>query len=453
MTQILTELAVIVLLIFANAVFAGAELAVVSVRKTRLEQLLSNGRRSAQALLSLKSHTERFLATVQIGITVVSVTAAAFGGAETAALIAPMIAKATGFERHAHDIALALVICVISYLSIVVGELLPKSLALRGAERYALLVARPLLVLSWFARPLVWFLTASSNLLLLPFRARGEIAETEYSANELQQLVNEAARAGTVNAEVGAIASRALEFSELKAKDVMIPRQDVVLLPRRANVAEVQHILLERTHTRMPVFEGDIDNIVGYINVKDILAVAWDPNLFILEDLLRPAYFVPESLGALDLLHEMKERRMPFAIVVDEQGTMSGIVTMEDLLEELVGEIFSEHAHRTPELIKKEPTGSALVNGTVPVREVNRELGLELPESNDYSTVAGLCIALVGRIPSAGEKIVVPEQTTIEIVDASPRRIRTLRILRRADSADVKTSNNTARRVSSGPRG
>ncbi len=438
MTEILTEFGVIVLLILANGIFAGAELAVVSVRKTRLEQLLSDGKRSSRALLSLKSHTERFLATVQIGITFVSVTAAAFGGAETAALITPFVAKATGFDRHAHDVALALVICAISYLSIVVGELVPKSLALRGAETYALLVAKPLVVIAWLARPLVWFLTASSNFLLLPFRARGEIGETKYSADELQQLVNEAAKAGTVNPEVGAIASRALEFAELKAKDVMIPRQEVVLLPRRANVAEVQRILLERTHTRMPVFEGDIDNIVGYINVKDILSVAWDPRLFILEDLLRPAYFVPESLGVLDLLREMKERHMPFAIVVDEQGTMSGIVTMEDLLEELVGEIFSEHTHRVPELIKKEPTGSALVSGTAAVREVNRELELELPESNDYSTLAGLCIALFGRIPITGEKIVVPDQAVLEIVDASPRRVRTVRIARSAQGADAQ---------------
>jgi putative hemolysin len=238
-----------------------------------------------------------------------------------------------------------------------------------------------------------------------------------------------------VDPQVGEIASRALDLRELTAQDVMIPRHDVVMLPRDAKMQEVQATLLEHTHTRIPVFDGDPDNVVGYVNVKDILLLAWDPKLFVLEDLLRPAYFVLKSIGALGLLQEMKRRHVPFAIVTDEHGAMSGIVTLEDLLEELVGEIFSEHSRQTPELIKRELGGAALVSGTVPVREVNRELGLELPESSDYSTIAGLSLALAGRMPNVGDKIVVPRQAVLEIVEASPRRIRSVRVSPPAESS------------------
>jgi len=426
--NVVLEVVVILLLIVANAVFAAAEIAIVSVRRSRLEELSLSGKRSARAALSLKNDPERFLATVQVGVTLVSATAAALGGASLAVQLAPSLEHIPWLAPYANDVALAIVIVAFSYLSIVLGELVPKSLALRAAEKYALFIAGPLLSLSWMARPVVRFLTASSNLLLRPFRDQTTFTETRHSAEELQQLVDEASAAGTVNPGAGEIASRALDFAGLKAMDAMIPRQDVVLLARHASLEEVQRILLERNHTRLPVFGDDVDDIVGYINVKDILCVAWDPKLFILEDLLRPAYFVPESMELLDLLHQMRGRHMPFAIVVDEQGAMSGIVTMEDLVEELVGEIFSEHAHDVPELIVREPSGSAIVDGKAPVRDVNRQLALQLPEGKDYHTIAGLCLVSAQRIPRAGEEIVFPGVALLEIVDASPQKVRKVRI-------------------------
>lgn len=429
MNHIVLELTFILVLVLANGVLAGAEIAVVATRRTRLEELLDGGKRSARAVLALKDNPERFLATVQIGITLVSATAAAFGGASIAREISPIFARVAWLAPHADDLALAAVIAAVSYLSIVVGELVPKSLALRNAEFYALLVGRPLLALSWLARPLVWGFTMSSNALLRPFRDQTTFTETKYSVAELQQLVGEATKAGSVHPEVGEMASRALEFAELRAEDVMVPRRDVAMLPRQATASEVQRILLEHTHTRLPVFDGDVDNVVGYVNVKDILAVAWNPNLFILEDLLRPAYFAPDSLSALDLLKEMKQRRLPFAIIVDEQGGMAGIATMEDLVEELVGEIFSEHAAKAPALIEEEPGGTSLVSGLAPIREVNRQLELHLPEG-DYATLAGLCLALGGRIPVVGDTFAVNDQVSLEIVDASARRVRSVRVRR-----------------------
>lgn len=416
------------MLIIVNGIFAGAEIAVVALRKSRLLEMVEGGRRTAQAVLALRSHPERFLATVQIGVTVVGATAAAFGGAEFSDQISPVIARVGILAPYAHEIALGIVVILISYLTIVIGELVPKSLALRSSETYALLVARPLLAISYLAQPLVWLLTRSSNLLLRPFGDTTTFTETRHSAEELQHLVEEAAKAGTVHPHAGEIASRAIDFADLTAADVMVPRQDVIMLRRHADADEVHRVLLEHTHSRIPVYEGRVDNVVGYINVKDVLTMAWERHLFVLEDLTRPPFFVPDTKAAIDLLQEMRKRRILLAIVVDEQGGMEGIVTMEDLVEELVGEIFSEHVQHVPELIRREPAGTALVLGAAPIRDVNRELDLNLPEEEGWSTIAGLCLSLAGRIPSAGDRIRVPNNVELEIVEATPRRVRAVRI-------------------------
>lgn len=423
-----TEIMLIVLLVCINGIFAGAEIAIVAVRKTRIQELAKEGRGGARAVLALRRNPERFLATVQIGITVVGAAAAAMGGASIAARIAPLLARVQGIGSHADGLALGIVVAGVACLSIVVGELVPKSLALRGAERYALLIARPLLGLSWLARPVVWALSSSANLLLRPFGDQTTFTETRHSAEELQALMEEASQAGTISPEASEIASRALEMPELTATDVMVPRQNVVMVRRDITRDELRRLLLEHRFSRLPVYEDNVDNVIGYITVKDVLALAWEHQLLVLEDLLRTPYFVPESKPAVTLMNEMREKHLPFAIVIDEHGGISGIVTMEDLVEELVGEIFSEYVRHPPELIKKEGQGSTLVAGTTPIREVNRALGIELPEEGDFSTIAGLCLSLAQRVPTAGQSFTVQNGITLEIVDASPRRVRAVRV-------------------------
>lgn len=398
-----------------------------ALRKSRIQELADDGVQNARAVLALRENPERFLATVQVGITVVGSTAAAFGGESIATRLAPMLEPISWIGDRARGVSLALVIAGISFLSIVVGELVPKSLALRGAERFALLVGRPLLALAWLARPLVWLLGSSANFLLRPFGDQTTFTETRYSAEELQDLVEEATKSGMIHPEAGEIAQRALDLPTLTAADVMVPRQDVVMIPRDAAPEELRRIMLLRTHTRLPVFEERVDNIVGYVNVKDMLAMAWDQKLIKLEDVMREPYFVPESKLAVELMKEMRSTHTPFAIVVDEGGGTSGIATMEDLVEELVGEIFSEHSREVPELIKKEPDGSAIVSGITHIRDVNRALGIELPEEGTWTTVAGLCLAIAGRIPAAGELLQVAKGITLEIMEVSPKRIRTVR--------------------------
>lgn len=426
---ILTEFLVLVILVLANGILAGAEIAVVALRKTRVEQLVHEGRSAARAVKRLQEDPERFLATVQIGITVVGATAGVFGGSRVARDLEPLVVEIPLLAPYAGEIALGVVVVLVSFLSLVLGELVPKSLALRASERYALLIGRPLVALSWIARPFVWILTASSNVVLRLFGDRTTFTETRLSPEELQQLVGEATEAGSVDPTAGEIASRAIEFGDLTAADVMIPRSRVIAIPRHAKPDEVQRILLEQGHTRMPIYEGAPENVIGYVTMKDLMALFLEQQLIVLEDALRPPYFVPEAMRAVELLSEMRARRMQLAIVVDEGGAMSGIVALEDLVEELVGEIFSEHDVGAVEAIRLEPGGTALVRADTPIREVIRALGIELPEEGDWSTLAGLCLALAGRIPREGERFAAPDGTVLEIVDASPRQVRSIRVI------------------------
>jgi putative hemolysin len=422
------EIIFILALIVLGGVFSGAEIAIVAVRKTRMEELAEEGRSGARSVLRLRDQPERFLATVQIGVTVVGATAAAFGGSALAEHLSPWLARISWLRAHAHEVALAIVVAGVSYLSIVLGELVPKSLALRAAERYAMWVAKPLLGLSYLARPLVWALSASANWLLRPFNDATTFTEARHSAEELQQLVEEATKAGSIHPEAGEIAARALELPELRITDVMVPRQEVVMIPRHAPPEELGRYLRDYKFSRLPVYEDRTDNVVGYVNVKDLMGLILDNEPLELQRALRPAYFVPESKLAVELLKEMRGKRLPFAVVVDEQGGISGIVTLEDLVEELVGDIFDEHARQAPQLIKKETGGSAIVNGATPIRQINRALGLELPEEGSWTTVAGLALALAGRVPSVGEVLPLPNGVTLEMVDVSPRRVRSIRV-------------------------
>jgi putative hemolysin len=424
----LAEFIVIFVLIVSAGLLAGAEIAIVSLRRPRVEELFEEGQRGARALTTLREQPERFLATVQVGITIVGVTAAAFGGAALAEKLAIWLARLEWLSAYVHVVALALVVGGVSFLSVVIGELVPKSLALRSAERYALVVAGPVLALSWLVRPIVWVLKACANLLLRPFGDTTTFVETRHSAEELQHIMGEAARAGSIHPGAGEIALRALELPDLRVADVMIPRHEVIMLPHDATIAQVARLIRDHGHSRMPVYQGRMDNVVGYVSMKDLLPRVLDNEQVTVSDIVRPAFFVPESKRAVSLLEEMRQRRQPFAVVVEEQGGLSGVITIDDLVEELVGDTFSEHTRRVPKSILDEEGGTALVNGGTPIREVNRALDLDLPEDADYATIAGLALSLAGKMPSVGDILELPKGVTLEMVDVSPRRIRTIRV-------------------------
>jgi len=435
---VLLRVLLVLFLVAANAFFAAAEFALVTVRDTRIQQLIEARRIGARILLRLHRNLDEVVNGVQLGVTVVSLTLGWIGEPMVAHFVEGLhfLEKVPHAFIYAHGIAIAIAFGLITCLHVILGELVPKSLALRAAERYSLVAARPLVVLSWLAKPLVWVLSASANLLLKPFGDKTTFTESRHSAEELQQLVEEASQAGTVNAEAAEIASRALDLPELVASDVMVPRQEVVAIPLTASDAELRRILLEQTKSRLPVYQDRIDNVVGYISVKDLLALAWERRLIVLQDAIREPFFVPTTMNAVELIKEMRRRHQPFAIVVDEHGGMAGLVTMEDVLEELVGEIFSEHESEGRELVTKRGDGTALVSGLAAVRDVNRTLDVELPDDGPWSTVAGLVLALAGRLPKVGETFEPAPGIQLKVVDVSPRRIRSVELHIQPSKAD-----------------
>lgn len=420
------ELLIIVALILANGLFAGAEIAVLSVRKTKVQERAERHDRRALALQSLHHEPERFLATVQIGITVVSTAAAAFGGASIARSLTPVMAG-LGLGTRADDVAFAIVIALVSFLSLILGELVPKSLALRYSDGYSFLVGRPLLALSRLVAPLVRLLTWCSNLVLRFFGDRTSFVESRVSREEVRQLVNEAAKTGSVDQSSSEIVNRALELDEVTVAEMMVPREQIVALPRDATPEQIEHAVGGDSYSRIPVYERELDQMVGYVVSRDVLAALWAGKPVRLGEMMRPLLAVPLVARATTALRQMQARRSHIAIVVDEHGLVAGLVSIEDLVEEVVGDIKNEDEDDT-ELFQSEPTGTTLVPGWVPVRRINRALHLDLPINRDSTTVAGLCLSLALAMPRVGEKLQAPDGTTLEIVDRSSRRIRMIRL-------------------------
>lgn len=421
-----------------NGLFSGAELAILSLRKTRIRELQDEGHSSAKAIFSLREKPERFLATVQIGITIIGATAGAFGGASLALRLTPSL-QAIGLGDYASGVAFVLAIGLVSYLSLILGELVPKSLALKFTEGYAMFISRPLWWLSWLMRPLVWLLTTSSNVILRLFRDQTNFSESRLSPEELRQLVEEAARSGTLDPHASDIASRAFEFGEFTVAKLAIPRAKIDAIPLDATPEELRRILLERTHSRFPVYKGSLDEIVGYVTIKELLGLLYGERPGTLESILREVYFTPSIALATVVLRELQRRRTQLAIVIDEHGGLFGLVTTENLIEELVGEVTDEHEPHN-ELIRKNADGSYLIQGSAPLRLVNRVLDIELEESDGHTTLGGFCIALAGMIPQQGAALKAPDGTRLEIVEAAPQRVKLVRVMPARPAAPEKPS-------------
>ncbi|MDX2093835.1 MAG: hemolysin family protein [Kofleriaceae bacterium] len=420
------ELLIVLALVLANGLFAGAEIAILSVRKTHVQERAGAGHKGAKAVQTLRDKPERFLATVQIGITVVGAAAAAFGGSSIAVSLTAVL-ESLGLGASAHEVALVIVVVGISFLSLVLGELVPKSLALRYSAGYAFFVSRPLLGISKIASPLVWFLTACSNLVLRMFGDRTSFTEARMSRDELQQMVEEAAKTGDVDPKSSEIASRALELADVTASEVMVRREEIVAISKTSSAEEIQRLILEEGHSRMPVYDGELDNLIGYVVARDLLAVVWEQGLVVVDDIIRPLLSVPLTSRITTVLREMQARGVQIAAVVDEHGGTAGMVTIEDLIEELIGDVLDEDEVPDP-AFHIEPEGTVLIPGWVPIRKVNRTLGTALPIARESTTMAGLCIALALSIPATGARFKAPDGTLLEVVDASSRRVRMVRV-------------------------
>ncbi|MFY9341750.1 MAG: hemolysin family protein [Planctomycetota bacterium] len=424
------ELLIILLLVLVNALLSGSEMAVVSARRGKLQASADGGSRSAKAVLRLRGDPEQFLATVQVGITLVGAIAGAFGGSAFAGVLTPLLARIPGCAEAADEIAFGVVVALITYLSVVFGELIPKSLALRHAEPIAMAMARPVQLLELLARPLIWLLVKSSNLVLRPFHDSTNFVESKLTRDDLAAMVSDATSQSDLTATTRQVLQRAIDFSGARVADVMVPRRWAVVLPKSADEQAIRHALLVAGHRRVPVYETAVDEIVGYVLREDVMALLWDKQPLSLAPVVRPPYFVPETMPADRALRELQARRLHLAIVVDEAGSFSGLVTLEDLLEELVGEIFNERDVEAPNAAKREADGAWLAPGLLGVREFHRLTGIDLDAPEDVRTIGGLMVHLAGgSLPAQGAVIAMPG-VSLEAVEVSARRVRSVRVRR-----------------------
>ena len=425
MTDVLSQLAVLLGLTAINAFFSGAEIAILSVRKSRLRELADAGSSRARAALALRQQPEQFLATVQVGITVVGASSGAFGGLVLEQPIAEAL-RSLGAGAWADRLGLALVVALVSALSIVLGELVPKSLALRSSDRFALLAAPVLLVVSRVARPVVAALTIASNVFLRPFHDRTTFVESRISREELRQLVEEAADAGAVDTRAGEIATRAMDLGDLAVGTVMVSRGAIASLEESASVDEVRALLRDRPFSRYPLTNGGPENVLGYVMAREVYSQLLDGRLD-LRAALRKVPFFPEQTRAVEVLRQLQVSRTHIGVVVDELGSVAGLVSVEDLAEEVLGEIFAEH--ETPSgVLQPDGERTFLALGTAPVHEINRELGTDLPVGPGFSTLAGLLLHQEREIPLAGARIALPGGIEAEVVEATKQRIRRIRL-------------------------
>jgi putative hemolysin len=426
------ELMLVGFLILLNAFFAGAELAVVSARGARIRPLVEAGDRRALALVELKADPDRFLATVQIGVTLVGTLASAVGGVAAVERLEPWFA---GFPHPwaravAEPLAVVSVVMAIAYLSLVVGELLPKSLAVRHAETLALLVARPIHWLSRVFRPVVTALTTSTGVALRLFGQRSPVASPFHTLEDIQHIVEEAREQGLIR---GRVIERAFRFQDHEAREIMTPRPRVVGVPRSASVAEALRVAAEAGYSRLPVYGDQLDDVLGLLYVRDLYDAERHGAAPDIAHLVRPSLLVPPTRKAADLLDDMRRAQRHLAIVVDEHGSVEGIVTLEDLLELIVGEIHEERDVPETPLRRLEP-GVLEAEGLVAVRSLNNDHGLELPESPAYVTLAGLVLERLGHLPRVGEQVEVgPYRLVVKVVEG--RRVALIRIERLGGTA------------------
>ncbi|NCY01803.1 MAG: HlyC/CorC family transporter [Planctomycetia bacterium] len=419
----LPELLLVFALILANGFFSGAEMAIVASRRGRLRQLAEAGDAAARTALDLASSPDQFLPTVQIGITLVGTLAAAYGGDSLVSDLAAWI-TAHGpptLAAVARPIALTVFVVLLSFVTLLFGELVPKRLALRRAEDFARVAAPVMKLFARCTRPLVWLLGASTSAVLRLLGARQPEGPT-VSVDDIEHLLEAGRAEGVLEAVEQAVATEALRLGERTVRDIMRPRIDLDALDIGTPPDEVLGAIAMAGYSRLPVYEGSLDHILGYVSLKDVLRHNWMGWPIELRKIMHRALFVPETMPLDRLLELFQKERNQLAIVLDEYGGTEGMVTLEDVLEELVGEIHDEHRREASQFVRRED-GSWLVDGGASIEDLAETLSIKLDAApRDYSTVSGLVLAELERIPATGDTVRW-RGLVLEVVDMDGRRI------------------------------
>ncbi|MDQ2996069.1 MAG: hemolysin family protein, partial [Chloroflexota bacterium] len=362
--SVLVEIALILILILANGFFAASEIAIVSARKGRLEQQIQAGKHGAQTALELAEHPDRFLATVQVGITLISTFAAAFGGASIARILETVLLGYPTLAPYASSIALGVVVVGISYVSLILGELVPKRLALQNAEGIASAVAPIMRRLARIGSPVVSFLTISAQAVLRLLR-RHNVAELPITEDDIMALVREGAQGGMLEATEERLIGNVFGFTDRTVRSLMTPRTQLVALPLDLRFADMLRVVTESGYSRIPVYQETIDQIVGIVSIKDQLGVWGQTEIADLRSLLHAPIYLLESQRAVVAFQQLKQQQSALAIVLDEYGQVAGLITIADIIEEVVGPIDDQHAQRDQAIARRDD-GSYLVDGLLP---------------------------------------------------------------------------------------
>lgn len=422
------DIILILVLISLNAFFAGSELALVSLRQSRIRQLVERGSRPARIIDQLTTDPSRLLATIQVGVTLAGFLASATAAIGLSRALSEVIKHAPIplIARASDGLAVFLVTIIISYVTLVLGELVPKRLALQKAEQISLAVARPIEIFSKIAAPFVLILTKSTNFLVKLTGGDINEAPPRISEEEIRMMVAEQPNILEVEKEM---IEGVFEFGDTVAREIMIPRTDIQAVHRTSTSVEAMRIMGETGYSRLPVYEENIDDIIGIITLKDLIPfIVAGHSAQPITDHIRPVYVIPESKNVVELLKELQRSKQHMAIVLDEYGGTAGLITIEDLLEEIVGDIMDEH-DEMEEHFAMIDENQFVVDARLNVEEANEDMGIELPLEEHYETVGGLVLHYLGKIPQVGDEVKL-EETTITVTEMEGNRITKVQITR-----------------------
>lgn len=424
------DVIIILALLLANGLLALAEIAIVSSRKGLLKQLADEGNKGAVAAMELASEPSQFLATVQIGITTVGIFAGAFGGATLSEPLAHFLRQIPFLAPYAGEISFVIVVVIITYLSLVIGELVPKRLALTHPERFAAAVAPTMRVLSRIAAPLVRFLSFSTEAVLrvlnVPLTNEQKVTE-----EEVKHLIDEGTETGVFEPTEREIVTHVFRLGDLAVNALMTPRNEIASLDIQDSEKTIRRKMTLYNHSRYPIVRGTIDNILGIAASRDLVEQALEGKSINVALVMQAVLFVPEGMGALDLLERFKAERAHLAIVTDEYGSVTGLITITDLVESIVGDLPALGDGDEPEIVERED-GSFLVDGKLPTHEFKERFEIKtLPDEQDgyYQTVGGFVMAMLGRIPRAGDHFEW-DRWRVEVMDMDGRRVDKVLITR-----------------------
>lgn len=418
------EAILIVVLIIINGFFSSAEIAIISARRGVIEKLAKEGNASAAVVTNMKENPERFLATVQVGVTVVSTLASVIGGVTAAEYLKPVLESVpfAPLQSAAEFISVGIVVIAISYGTLIVGELVPKTLALRYSERIACLTARPLNLVAKLTSFFVKVLTASNAAVLRVFGIKEPEKRVFISEEEIKYFIKEGKTAGVFEETEAALLHGVFEFADTTVREVMVPKHKFSAIEISTPPESVIQFISETGFSRYPVYKGTLEKVVGVLFNKDVFRAMEKGQAISVREILRKPYFVPNSVMISKLLREMQRRKVHMAVVVDEHGDVDGLVTIEDILEEIVGEIEDEYDVGAGGLVEKLADGTMVIDASASLRDLE-DLGIVIDsESEEYHTLAGFMLAQLQRIPRGGEFVIYRDQR-FTVVDVEMNRI------------------------------